>query len=212
MAFKKKEESMANQFTKIAFTDAVKEVQTLMGSRKNYVRTESGPETNHALTENEAQFISERDSFYMASISETEWPYIQHRGGPQGFVQVLSPNEIGFADFSGNRQYISVGNISKNNRVALILVDYPAKARLKILGEARVVEVESNPSLISSLTPPNYKAKVERGIVIRIEAYDWNCPQHITPRWTAEEIQTAVAPLKKRIQELEEHIAGLPKR
>jgi uncharacterized protein len=200
---------MANQFLKTAFTNSVKEIQALMGSRKNYARLETGPTTNHELTENEMHFIRDRDNFYMASLSETDWPYIQHRGGPQGFIQVLSPTEIGFVDFAGNRQYISVGNLEKNNRVALILVDYPSQARLKILGEARIVDLSSHRDLITQLTPANYKAKVERAFIIRIEAYDWNCPQHIAPRWTASEIQTAIIPLKKKIQELEEELALL---
>ena len=198
---------MANQFSKIAFTDSVKEVQALMGSRRNYARFESGPDTNHALTENEIQFIGERDSFYMASISETGWPYIQHRGGPAGFIRVLSRKEIGFVDFSGNRQYVSVGNIGKNNKVALIMVDYPNQARLKVLGEAKTVELNSDPELILKLKPENYKAKVERAFVIQIEGFDWNCPQHITPRWTAAAIQDAVTPLKNKIQELEAQVA-----
>jgi len=200
---------MANQFSKIAFTDSVKEVQALMGSRRNYARFESGPDSNHELTESEIGFIGERDSFYMASISETGWPYLQHRGGPAGFVRVLSSNEIGFADFSGNRQYVSVGNIIKNNRVALIMVDYPNQARLKILGEVKIVELNSNLELISKMTPENYKAKVERAFVIKIQGFDWNCPQHITPRWTAAEVQKAVAPLKNKIQDLEAQIAQL---
>lgn len=195
---------MGNKFTKLAFTDSVKEVQALMGSRRAYAAGEGGGVTHDRLTENEILFIEEMDSFYMASISETSWPYIQHRGGPQGFVKVLSPTELGFADFSGNRQYISVGNLARNDRVALIMVDYPNQARLKILGEARVVDLALDPELEEKLTPENYSARIERGIVIRVEAFDWNCPKHITPRWTAHNIQRAVSPLKKRIEELEE--------
>lgn len=202
---------MANQFSKITFTDNVKEIQTLMGSRQGYARLEGGPVTHHELTENEIQFIKERDSFYMASIGETNWPYIQHRGGPAGFVSVLSTTEIGFADFAGNRQYISVGNLAQNNRVALIMVDYPSQTRLKILGEVRFVDSASDPETLMRLAPQNYRAKIERGLIIKIEAYDWNCPQHITPRWTAVEIQQAVLPLRKRIEELELEIETLKK-
>jgi len=197
---------MANHFAKIAFTNSVKEMQSLMGSRKSYARIEAGPETNKTLTENEALFLGERDSFYLASTSETGWPYLQHRGGPKGFLRILSNQEIGFADFSGNRQYISVGNFRKNPRVALIFVDYPNQARLKIIGEARIIEAGTEDSQLSKLTPENYGAKVERGVIIHIEGYDWNCPQHITPRWTAEEIQKAVSPLKQKIGELEEEL------
>lgn len=194
---------MTNAFSKIAFTNSVKEIQDLMGSRKTYARWESGLTTNEALTDDEARFISERDTFYMSSVSETGWPYVQHRGGPKGFLRVLNEREIGFADFAGNRQYVSVGNFTRNPRVALILVDYPNQARLKILGEARTIDFNSDPELMAKLVPQDYKAKVERGFVIRVEAYDWNCPQHITPRWTAEEIQSAMAPLHQKIQELE---------
>ena len=194
---------MANIFTKIAFTKAVKEVQELMGSRKSYARFESGPDRNHELTENEVSFISERDSFYAASVSDTGWPYIQHRGGPVGFLKVLSNTQIGFADFSGNRQYITVGNVTADPRIAMILVDYPNRSRLKILGKVELIQSASNPALIERLTPKNYKAEVERGFLITIEGYDWNCPQHITPRWTADEIKTAILPLQKKIAELE---------
>jgi len=197
---------MANQFAKIAFTDAVKQVQALMGSRKNYARSEAGPVTNHELTANEAHFIGERDSFYMASVSATNWPYVQHRGGPKGFVRALSATEIGFADFSGNRQYISVGNFKENNKVAIIMVDYPNQARLKLLGAVRAIDQTSEPDTLAKLAPTDYDAKIERGFVIRIEAFDWNCPQHITPRWTADEIQKAVLPLQKRIEELESQL------
>lgn len=202
---------MPNQFSKVAFTDAVKEIQSLMGSRKSYARGEDGPVTNHELTENEAEFIALRDSLYMASVSETNWPYVQHRGGPKGFVQVLSPTQIAFADFAGNRQYISVGNFKNNNNVALIMVDYPSQARLKILGRARIVDATSGADLLEKITPTNYKAKIERGFVVDIEAFDWNCPQHITPRWTADEIQNAILPLKKRIEELEAENKALRK-
>lgn len=194
---------MTNAFSKIAFTNSVKEIQDLMGSRKTYARWESGLTTNEALTDDETRFIAERDTFYMSSVSETGWPYVQHRGGPKGFLRVLNEREIGFADFAGNRQYVSVGNFTRNPRVALILVDYPNQARLKILGEARTVDFNSDPELMAKLVPQDYKAKVERGFVIRVDAYDWNCPQHITPRWTAEEIQSAMAPLHQKIQELE---------
>lgn len=194
---------MSNMFTKITFTDAVKEVQELMGSRKSYGRFESGPDRNHEFSENEIDFISQRDSFYTSTVSESGWPYIQHRGGPKGFLKVLSKNQIAFADFSGNRQYITVGNLTTNPRIAMILVDYPNRARLKILGKVELINSEQNPELIDQLTSKDYDAKVERGFLISIEGFDWNCPQHITPRWTAEEIKKAILPLQERIAELE---------
>jgi predicted pyridoxine 5'-phosphate oxidase superfamily flavin-nucleotide-binding protein len=199
---------MANIFSKIAFTKTVKEIQELMGSRKSYARLESGPDGNHDLTENEIGFISQRDSFYTATIGETGWPYIQHRGGPVGFLKVLSKNQIGFADFSGNRQYITVGNVTTNPRIAMILVDYPNRERLKILGKVKLINLEEDPALIGRLTPEDYGAKVERGFLINIEGFDWNCPQHITPRWTADEIKKAVLPLQEKIAELELRLKG----
>jgi predicted pyridoxine 5'-phosphate oxidase superfamily flavin-nucleotide-binding protein len=194
---------MANAFQKIAFTDSVKEIQNLMGSRKTYARWESGLTENEALTADEVRFISERDTFYMSTVTETDWPYVQHRGGPKGFLKVLSEREIGFADFAGNRQYVSTGNLTRNPRVALILMDYPNQARLKILGTARTIDFNSDPELMAKLVPQDYKAKTERGFIIHVDAFDWNCPQHITPRWTAEEIQSAIAPLQQKIKELE---------
>jgi len=194
---------VSNIFTKISFTKTVKDVQELMGSRKNYARFETGADQNHELTENEIEFIEARDSFYSASVSETGWPYIQHRGGPVGFLKVLSEKQIGFADFSGNRQYITVGNLTTNPRIAIILVDYPNRARLKILGTVELINAEDKPELIERLTPLDYKANVERGFLITVEGFDWNCPQHITPRWTADEIQKAILPLQEKINELE---------
>ena len=143
-----------------------------------------------------------RDSFYMASVSETGWPYIQHRGGPAGFLKVLDDKSIGFADFRGNRQYVSVGNLQADDRVSLFLMDYANQTRLKILGRARIVN-SSEAEILQRLALPAYRAQVERGIVISIAAFDWNCPQHITQRYTLEEIEAATAPLRKRIEELE---------
>lgn len=204
---------MANKFAKLAFTDSVKEIQDLMGSRKNYARLEEqGPLSNHKLGENEGEFISHRDSFYISLVSETGWPYIQHRGGPKGFIRVLSEIEIGFADFSGNRQYITVGNLKDNNRVALIMVDYPNRARLKIFGTAHLIDQRSEPEKLNLLTPESYKAKVERGFIIQVEAFDWNCPQHISPRWSAEEIQTGMLPLRTKVENFEKEITVLKAR
>lgn len=175
---------MRHRFAALAFTESVREVQETLGSRAAYAALDKGEDTNHVLTGGEAAFIAARDSFYMASVSETGWPYVQHRGGPAGFVRVLDERTIGFADFRGNRQYVSVGNLRKDDRVALIFMDYPNRARLKVLGRVRLVG-DGEPELLARLEADDYRAQVERGFVIRVEAFDWNCPQHITPRFTA---------------------------
>lgn len=177
-------------FASISFTEAVKAMQEKMGSRAAYARMEKGTHSD-GLTEAEMDFISARDSFYMASIGTNGYPYIQHRGGPKGFLKVLDNKRIGFLDYRGNMQYISVGNLSTNPNVALILVDYPARARLKILAKASIVELKDDPSLFEKLEAPNAKVKPERMMVFTIDAYDWNCPQHIVPRYTLEEIEAA---------------------
>jgi uncharacterized protein len=154
------------------------------------------------LTEAEADFIGERDSFYQATLSESGWPYIQHRGGPMGFLKVLDDRTIGFADFRGNVQYLSVGNLNANDRISLILMDYPNRQRLKLWGRARIVHEKDDPKVISKLALPAYKAKVERGIIIHIEALDWNCPQHIMPRYSKAEVDNLIAPLLEEIRVL----------
>ncbi len=181
---------MGHKFAEIAFTPNVRDAQELNGSRKSYARMESGPDSHDRLGDREAAFIEARDSFYMASVTETGWPYIQHRGGPPGFLRVLDDKTIGFADFRGNRQYVSVGNLAGDARISLILVDYPNRARLKILGRAQIIGPEQEDKL-QQLRLPDYRAEVERGFVITIEAFDWNCPQHITPRFTLAEIEAA---------------------
>jgi predicted pyridoxine 5'-phosphate oxidase superfamily flavin-nucleotide-binding protein len=193
---------MSNQFADIAFTPSVRAVQTALGSRDHYARMEGGVAHNRELGPDEIAFIASRDTFYIASVSETGWPYVQHRGGPPGFLKVLDPITIGFADYRGNRQYVSVGNLSKDDRVALILVDYPQRTRLKILGHARIVS-EDGSELIEQLKMPGYRARMERAFSITIAAFDWNCPQHITPRYTQQEIESMIAPLRTRIGELE---------
>jgi uncharacterized protein len=179
---------MGHKFAQIAFTPNVRAAQAAHGSRKAYSRMEEGEDHHHTLGANETAFIAARDSFYMATVSETGWPYIQHRGGPRGFLRVLDETTLGFADFRGNRQYVSVGNLVTDDRVSLFLMDYVHKARLKILGRARVTGPD-HAALLSDLSVPGYPARVERGMIIRIEAFDWNCPQHITPRLTLEEFQ-----------------------
>lgn len=183
---------MANRFTAIAFTPNVKAVQSEMGSRDSYGRHEQDPVDDPVLDANEISFIEARDSFYMASTGETGWPYVQHRGGPAGFLKVIDERTIGFADFSGNRQYISTGNLAGDDRVSLILVDYPRQARLKILGRVRIIGEHDDPGLLAQLENPHFRARVERGIVIRVEGFDWNCPKYITPRYTQEEVAALV--------------------
>lgn len=179
---------MASAFANIAFTPKVKAAQTQMGSREAYGRHESEPREEPEFGPNEVAFIAARDSFYQGTVSETGWPYVQHRGGPAGFIKVLDGRTLGYADFSGNRQYISVGNLAGDDRVCLFLMDYPNQARLKILGRARLIDEDSDPQLLAQLDNPHYRARVERGVVIRVEGFDWNCPKYITPRYTKEEI------------------------
>lgn len=194
---------MSHRFADIAFTPTVKAVQKRQGSRKAYAQNEDVAEPfNHQLTEAEAGFIAARDSLYMASVGETGWPYIQHRGGPAGFVRVLDAQTIGFADFRGNRQYISVGNLLTNDRVSLFFMDYPNRTRLKLLGRAQTVD-PGDVETLRQLTVPGYRANVERGILIRIEGFDWNCPQHITERFSLDEVRKVTTPLLTRIAELE---------
>lgn len=191
------------RFQDLAFTPSVQAVQRRMGSRRAHGRSAGAGRGPEPLGPDERQFLAERDSFYLASVGEGGWPYVQHRGGPTGFVRVLDDATIGFADFRGNQQYVSVGNIEHDDRVALILVDYPNRTRLKILAHARAVAEEDDAELLARLAVPGYGAKVERGLVLAVEGYDWNCPQHIVPRYTEEEIASAVAPMRARIEALE---------
>lgn len=195
-------------YQKLAFTDAIKKLQEENGSRSAYENMEKRSIVD-GLTENEIGFISERDSFYMASYGENEYPYIQHRGGPTGFIKVIDDKTIGIVDFSGNRQYISLGNISNNNKVALFLMSYPQRARLKIYAHAKVVELKDNEELYNQLKPSDYKFRPERMLVFEIQAYDWNCPQHITPRFTKEDVEMAFQPQKEYIAKLENTIREL---
>lgn len=199
---------MPHHFAEIAFTPTVKKVQEQQGSRPSYARMEGVPEAmNHTLTEAEARFIAARDSFYMATVSETGWPYIQHRGGPAGFVRVLDEHAIGFADFRGNRQYVSVGNLMTDDRVSLFFMDYPNKTRLKLFGHARMIGLDDQETL-SRLETPGYRARVERGILIQIAGFDWNCPQHITERFTLDEVRSMTTTLTSRISELEAELSS----
>lgn len=199
---------MAYGFLDLAATPAVKAAQAANGSL-DYWEGFRGDRAFDRFTDAEAAFIAERDSFYMATVSESGRPYVQHRGGPAGFLHVLDDRTLGFADFSGNRQYLSVGNVSADDRASLILMDYPRRRRLKILAHVEVRDLTSNTDLAARLALPGYKARVERALVLRLETFDWNCPQHITPRFTQAEIAEAAAPLHARIAALEDEIERL---
>lgn len=192
---------MAHQFAAIAFTESVRQVQQEMGSRAGYAAMDEGEDHHCRLGEREAEFIAERDSFYMASVGETGWPYVQHRGGPVGFVRILDDRTIGFADFQGNRQYVTVGNVRNDNRVSLFFMDYPNRTRLKLLGRVEFAGLEDT-GVLARLEDDNYRAEVERGFVIRVEAFDWNCPQHITPRYTQAQVDEMMAPAADHVPEL----------
>jgi len=193
---------MPNAFATISFTESVKAAQTRYGSRESNLGFELSDDPRNALGEFETEFLAARDSFYQATISENGWPYVQHRGGPKGFLKVLDARTIGFADLRGNRQYISVGNLYANSHISIIFMDYPNRRRLKIWGTARIVHEDDEPELIARLQVSSYRARVERGIVIQVEAIEWNCPQHITPRFTETEMDEVLQPLIDENQRL----------
>lgn len=186
---------MSRAFADITFTPSVKAAQDMYGSRARHHNIELAEDPCNELTDAEIQFIQTRDSFYQATVAENGWPYVQHRGGSIGFLKVLDARTIGFTDFRGNRQYLSVGNINADNRICMFLMDYPRQRRLKLWGRARIVHASEQPDIIATLESPDYRAQVERAIVITIEAFDWNCPQHITPRFSEAEIRTLVNPI-----------------
>ncbi len=194
---------MAKRFAEISFTPSVKAAQTRYGSRAANEGFEHAEDSGDTLGPVEAAFIEERDGFYQATVNESGWPYVQFRGGPAGFLKVLDEKTIGYADFRGNIQYLSVGNLNANDRIALILMDYANRRRLKIWARVRIVHHDEDPALLARLEVPTYRARVERAVVMTIEAIDWNCPQHITPRFTESQIDELVAPLRNRLAELE---------
>ncbi|WP_353067285.1 pyridoxamine 5'-phosphate oxidase family protein [Tunturibacter psychrotolerans] len=199
-----------SRFQELAFTPLVKQHQQEHGSRRQYERMAEHSPSGSTLGPDEQTFIGLRDSFYMASVSETGWPYVQHRGGPKGFVHPIDSSLIGFADLRGNKQYISLGNFDHDPRVALFFMDYPNQTRLKILGRVEVHEHDSKaPALIESFRPADKSSVVERVILVHVEGFDWNCPQHITPRYTVEEFQEALAPLTQKLAKLDEENAKL---
>ncbi|HSE01128.1 MAG TPA: pyridoxamine 5'-phosphate oxidase family protein [Burkholderiales bacterium] len=201
---------MTHRHSEILFTDAVRAAQERFGSREQGERLRTHGQANDTLTEAEREFIQARDGFYLASVSESGWPYVQFRGGPAGFVRALDGKTLAYPDFRGNRQYISTGNMEHDGRVALLFMDYARPARLKLLGRARIIDAAQAPELARQLQLPDYRARVERVVLIAVEAFDWNCPQHITPRFTAEQIEAIVEPLRARIAELESQLSAVP--
>lgn len=188
---------MSHRFADLAFTSAVKTMQEQYRSRGQNERLQQAGAPHDALGAAESAFIAERDSFYMATVSETGWPYVQHRGGPPGFLKVLGPNTLAFADFRGNTQLISAGNSAANDRVSLILVDYGHRQRLKVLGRMRFEDAgRADPQMLKAVQLPGYRGRVERVAVIEVQAFDWNCPQHITPRFTEAEMEAKLAALR----------------
>jgi len=196
---------MANRFVKTLLTPEVLAAQQHYYGRAAQVA--DAPERDR-LTEDEQAFIATRDSFYLATISESGWPYVQHRGGPRGFLKMLDAHALAFADYGGNRQMLSTGNLATNDRVTLFLMDYPRRERLKILGHARVLDAREYPDLAQRVHPPEFaQAKPERIFVVDVISFDWNCPKFITPRFTSEEVEEVVEPLRRRIAELEKQLA-----
>jgi len=203
---------MGRRFAELAFTPLVKEKQREHGSRHLYERVEQSPDAGDSLGESERDFIAARDGFYMASTSETGWPYIQYRGGEPGFLRVLDERTLGFADLRGNKQYISLGNVEHDDRVALFLMDYPRQARLKILARARFHEGDAEAArLVAQLRVAGEKTPAERAVILHVEAFDWNCPQHIVPRYTQAELAEMLKPMRERMAALEAENEALRK-
>jgi uncharacterized protein len=203
---------LSKHYASIAFTDDVRAVQADRGSEAFYGRKVASGKASpgrDALTDDEKEYLRERDGFYLASVSETGWPYVQFRGGPVGFVHVLDDHTIGWADFRGNLQYVSTGNMSGDGRVAIIAVDYAHQRRLKIFGHARIVTLDQDPELVRALRDDAYDAVVERAVVVDVDAYDWNCPQHITPRFTLDELDEALEPIRDQLAALQAENARL---
>jgi predicted pyridoxine 5'-phosphate oxidase superfamily flavin-nucleotide-binding protein len=198
---------MPHAFAEIAFTPRVKAAQEEMGSRVSLARFAGGARHHDRLGPAEAGFLAARDHFFLATVSETGWPYLQHRGGPPGFLRVLDETRFGFADYRGNRQYVSLGNLAGDDRAAFFFLDAANRRRLKLLGRVRVVPPEEA-ALLAALQAPGQTGHAERGFVVEVAGFDWNCPQHITPRFTLEEIEEAAAPLRARVAALEARLAA----
>lgn len=197
---------MAQTYLHTMFGPGARALQEAAGSRASYARMEAQAGPVDVLTQRELDFITARDSFYMASVTEDGWPYVQHRGGPVGFVRRIAGNRIGFADYRGNRQYLSAGNLAADDRVSLFLMDYPNQRRLKLIGHARTSD---DPADIAALMVPDYAAQPERAVVIDVVGFDWNCPQHITPRFSEAEVARATKPLLDELARLRARVAEL---
>jgi predicted pyridoxine 5'-phosphate oxidase superfamily flavin-nucleotide-binding protein len=198
---------MPYHFLEVAVTPSVRAAQADMGVDQIWLGENDRP--SDTLTENEIAFIATRDSFYIASVSETGWPYVQHRGGKTGFLKVVDPQTMAFADYRGNRQYISAGNFAANDRACLFLMDYVRRTRLKVYAHVERLTLDANSSLTDLVSDPTYRGRAERIFKLRLEAYDWNCPQHIIPRYTEQQVEEAVAPLRQKLQQLEAENAAL---
>ncbi len=198
---------MPYHFLEVAVTPSVRAAQSAMGVDQIWLGNDSRP--SDTLTEDEIAFIAARDSFYMASVSETGWPYVQHRGGNAGFLKVVDQRTLAFADYRGNRQYISTGNLAANDRACLFLMDYARRARLKIYVHVDRLTLDADPTLNDLVSDPTYKGRAEGIFRLRLEAYDWNCPQHITPRYTQQQVEQAVAPIREKLLQLETENAAL---
>ena len=198
---------MLHKWLQLASTPSVRAMRERYGSAAQYARLDgtrdgAGPIRNDRLGEAEQAFIAERDGFYLASVSETGWPYVQYRGGPAGFLRVVDESTLGFADLRGNRQYVTAGNVAADDRVSLFLMDYAHQRRLKIFGHLRMIDAGADPDLVSGLAVPGYAGTVERAALIRVEAFDWNCPQPITPRFAQAEVEQALAPMRREMERL----------
>ena len=198
---------MKRPISDIAFTPAVKSAQEQRGSRDVYARIEQRGGWQNKVTADLAEFIGERDSFYLATASAEGQPYIQHRGGAKGFLKVLDEHTLAFADFVGNAQYISIGNLDENDKAFMFLMDYPNRCRIKLWGTAKVIEGDDE--LLTRLIDSEYRGKPARAFVFHVQAWDVNCPQHITPRWTQEELAPMIAELQTRVGQLENENRGL---
>jgi predicted pyridoxine 5'-phosphate oxidase superfamily flavin-nucleotide-binding protein len=203
---------LSKHYASIAFTDDVSAVQADRGSQDFYGRKLAAGRASPGrdpLTADEKDYLRERDGFYLASVGEAGWPYVQFRGGPPGFVHVLDDHTIGWADFRGNLQYISTGNMTGDGRVAIIAMDYAHQRRLKIFGRARIVTADQDAGLVETLSDDAYEAVVERAVIVDVEAFDWNCPQHITPRFSVAELDEAVEPIRRQLASLNAENARL---
>ena len=197
---------MTDYSSDVAFTPTVKAIQDRKGSRAQYARMEQKGGWSDRITPDLARYLAERDTIFLATATSDGQPYIQHRGGPPGFIKVLDEKTLAFADFKGNRQYITQGNLADNDKAYIFAMDFANRRRIKIWGRARIVE--DDPDLLARLTDTGYDAgRPEQALLFTVAAWDSNCPQHITPRFTQEEVRVAVAPLMTRIKELEDRLA-----